>query len=466
MYRCQSESLRDWLGRPTRKPLVIRGARQVGKSTLVDLFAADNGHGLVTVNFERQPDLEAAFATNDPATTLNLIVATTDQSVGPKSILFLDEIQAAPRAFPALRYFLEDRPDLPVVAAGSLLEFLLSDHTFSMPVGRIEYLNIGPMTFTEFLTATRRDALAEAIIGLEWPDDRAEPPAFHPLIHQRLLAAMREYQFVGGMPEAVRVYAESRDLQAVGAVHASIVDTYRDDFPKYAARRDLTRMLRVFNYAAHHPGRKVKYSNISPDDQSGTIRTDIDLLSMARVVDKVVHSHCAGLPLQAHLKETVFKLVFLDIGLMNAIRGLGWDAIQGQTELALVNAGPGAEQFVGQHLQHLYADRLNRQLTYWLREGRANNAEVDYVVDFSGHIVPIEVKAGRTGTLKSLHQFVAEKHVPMAVRLHAEQPDIQTVAAQASGKRGPQPVRYRLLSLPLYLVERLPHCTQAMAAHL
>ena len=463
MQRLQAESLRDWLGRSTRKPLVIRGARQVGKSTLVDLFAAQSGRDLVTVNLERQSGLDDAFATNDPATILNLISAITDQRLGPKGILFLDEIQAAPAAFPALRYFLEDRPDLPVIAAGSLLEFLLADHAFSMPVGRIEYLNVGPMTFTEFLTATGREALAETINGFEWPEDQAKPPTFHALIHQRTLAALREYQFVGGMPEAVRVFAESRDLKAVSAVHASIVDTYRDDFPKYASRRDLTRMLRVFNFAAHHPGRKVKYSNISPDDQSATIRTDIDLLSMARVMDKVVHSHCAGLPLQADLKETVFKLLFLDIGLMNAICGLGWETIQAQTDTALVNAGPGAEQFIGQHLQFLHAARPNRQLTYWLREGRANNAEVDYVADFSGHIVPIEVKAGRTGTLKSLHQFVAEKRVPMAIRFHAEQPERQSVVAQAGGKAGGQPVRYELLSLPLYLIERLPHCVRALA---
>ena len=126
MQRLQAESLRDWLGRSTRKPLVIRGARQVGKSTLVDLFAAQSGRDLVTVNLERQSGLDAAFASNDPATILNLISAITDQRFGPRSILFLDEIQAAPAAFPALRYFLEDRPDLPVVAAGSLLEFLLA----------------------------------------------------------------------------------------------------------------------------------------------------------------------------------------------------------------------------------------------------------------------------------------------------------------------------------------------------
>lgn len=466
MDRHQTKLLGDWLRRPARKPLVVRGARQVGKSTLVDLFAAAEDRDLVTVNLERYPGLDRVFAANDPATILNLISAVSDQTVGPRSILFLDEIQATPKALPALRYFLEDRPDLPVIAAGSLLEFLLADHAFSMPVGRIEYLNLGPMTFSEFLMATGRRTLARTILDFDWPPSQTEPPAVHGLVHERLLAALREYQFVGGMPEAVRVYAESRDLRQVTAVHRSVVETYRDDFPKYATRRDLTRMLRVFNFAARNPGRKVKYTNISTDDQSGTLRRDLDLLAMARVIDKVVHSHCTGLPLQASLKETVFKLVFLDTGLMNAISGLGWDAVDGQTDLQFANAGPGAEQFIGQHLVHLYADRPNRQLTYWLREGRSSNAEVDYVTDFAGLIVPVEVKAGRTGTLKSLHQFVAERRVPLAVRFHLEQPEVQWVDAAARRKDGVQAVHYRLLSLPLYLVERLPNCVATLAAQL
>ena len=277
------------------------------------------------------------------------------------------------------------------------------------------------MTFTEFLRAAGQERLALEIEAFEWTTGPA-PPAPHPVVHRRLLELLRLYHFVGGMPEAVKVYAESRNLRAVSAVHAGIIDTWRDDFPKYATRRDLTRMLRVFNFAARHAGRKVKYSNVSPDDQSGTIRRDIDLLAMARVIARVTHSQCSGLPLQADLKEKVFKLIFLDVGLMNAVCGLGWQTIAGQTETQLVNAGPGAEQLIGQHLQFLLADRPNRELTYWLREGRSNNAEVDYVCEIGGRIVPIEVKAGRTGTLKSLHQFVAEKQVPFAVRFDTDLP--------------------------------------------
>ena len=321
------------------------------------------------------------------------------------------------------------------------------------------------MTFTEFLRAVGQQRLARQIETFELSSDAA-PPAPQPAIHQRLLELLRLYHFVGGMPEAVSVYAESRSLRAVSAVHAGIIDTWRDDFPKYAARRDLTRMLRVFSFAARQVGRKVKYSNVSPDDQSATIRRDIDLLAMARVLAKVTHSHCSGLPLQAELKDKVFKLIFLDIGLMNAVCGVGWQTISGQTDNQLVNAGPGAEQFIGQHLQFLHAGRPNRELTYWLREGRSSNAEVDYVCEFGGRVVPIEVKAGRTGTLKSLHQFVAERRTPVAVRFDAEPPALHTVDVQVRRGRGSERVRYRLVSLPLYLVERLPRIVEELHTRL
>ena len=466
MHRHRLQDMQDWLQRPGRKPLILRGARQVGKSTLVRLFCeADTARDLLTVNLERHPHLAETFASNDPATVLDVIEAVSDRSRSERTILFLDEIQATPSALVSLRYFFEEMPEMPVVAAGSLMEFMLSDHAFSMPVGRIQYLDLGPMTFTEFLRAVGQQRLAREIESFEWATG-PEPPSPHPVIHRRLLELLRLYHFVGGMPEAVNAYAESRNLRAVSTVHASIIDTWRDDFPKYAARRDLTRMLRVFNFAARHAGRKVKYSTVSPDDQSVTIRRDIDLLAMARVIAKVTHSQCSGLPLQADLKEKVFKLIFLDVGLMNAVCGLGWQTISGQTQTQLVNAGPAAEQFIGQHLQFLLADRPNRELTYWLREGRSNNAEVDYVCELGGRIVPIEVKAGRTGTLKSLHQFVAEKQVRFAVRFDADVPALDMVEADVRRGHGSERVRYPLLSLPLYLVERLPHMVESLAARI
>ena len=426
----------------------------MGKSTLVDLFARAEGRQLSAVNLERHPDIAEVFASNDPTVILNLLDTVADVPLADEGVLFLDEIQAVPAAIASLRYFFEERPELPVVAAGSLMEFALADRALTMPVGRVDYLNLGPMTFTEFLAAVGKQGLATSIASFTWPpnDDTGIPP----VIHQRLLEQLRVYQFVGGMPEAVKVYADSGSLRTASAVHTSIIDTYRDDFPKYAPRRDMTRMLRVFNFAARQPGRKVKYSNVSPDDQSATIRRDIDLLAMARVVAKVTHSACAGLPLQADLKENVFKLLFLDVGLMNAICGVGWETIARRSGAELVNAGTTAEQFIGQHLQYLVARRPNRELTYWLREGRANNAEVDYVLELGGEIVPVEVKAGRAGALKSLHQFAAEKRPPLAVRFDASPPNLQDVDTEVVSGGKSRRVRYRLLSLPLYLVERLP----------
>ena len=460
MHRRQLDTLKDWLRSPYRKPLVIRGARQVGKSTLVELLAGEDDvdADLFTVNLERYPQLAQAFNGSNPREMLNLMQALTGApALSDRTMLFLDEIQAAPAAFSMLRYFLEDMPGLPVIAAGSLMEFVLSSHSFPMPVGRVEYLNMGPMTFTEFLAGIGESTLAEEVGGFEFDSADEAPQSPHPLVHKRLLELLKLYLFVGGMPEAVRVYAETHDLNAVGGVHSSIIETYRDDFPKYAARRDLARMLGVFNFAAMRAGQKVKYSNIFPDQQSATLRRDIDILAMARVIAKVTHSHCSGLPLQADLKENVYKLVFLDVGLMNAVCGLNWATLSGQTDNRLVNEGANAEQFIGQHLAEMLAQRPNRELTYWLREGRSNNAEVDYVAEFGGRIVPIEVKAGRAGALKSLHQFAAEKHPDIAVRFDLAEPSLQQIQARAITGSGATPVRYRLLSLPLYLVERLPN---------
>ncbi len=352
-------------------------------------------------------------------------------------------------------------PRLPVLAAGSLMEFTLADQAFSMPVGRVNYLHVGPMTFTEFLNGIGKVGLARTIDQFEWLVGQKGTPMPKP-IHERLLEHLRLYHYVGGIPEAVSVFADSGSLRDVSGVHANIIDTYRDDFPKYAARRDLTRMLRVFNFAARQPGRKVKFSNVSPNDQSATIRRDIDLLAMARVVAKVTHSACSGLPLQADLKENVYRLLFLDVGLMNAICGVGWETPQATGATDWVNAGTSAEQFIGQHLQSLLARRPNRELTYWLREGRSNNAEVDYVVELADQIVPVEVKAGRVGTLKSLHQFAAEQGTALAVRFDASQPSLQEVRADVRTKDAARPVRYWLLSLPLYLVERLPEIVKGV----
>lgn len=450
MKRNQLIQLKSWLENPTRKPLIVRGARQVGKSTLVRLFARENGLVLTEVDLEVHTALEAAFKSKDPNKIVNEIEALPEAiPLGEKSLLFLDELQAQPDAIPALRYFHEQMNALPVVSAGSLLEFVLSDHDFSMPVGRVQYLHMGPMTFTEFLDALGERKLKSVVESYTFGQDIGT------IAHTRLLELLRTYYFVGGMPEAVAAFAKNRQYRDVSTVHNSIVETYRDDFPKYAAARNRTRMLQVFNFAARNVGAKVKYANISRDEQSATLKQDIELLCMARVISKVIHSHASGLPLQADLDEKVYKLLFLDVGLMNAISGLDWNTIAKMQDRQLINEGAIAEQFIGQHLQYLLAESLNRELTYWMREGRSSNAEIDYIVALAGRIVPIEVKASERGSLRSLHQFMAGKKAPLAVRFDANPPSMQTVQARIQTGSAAAEVEYPLLSLPLYLVERL-----------
>lgn len=450
MQRQQLHFLTRWLHNKNRKPLIIRGARQVGKSTLVQLFAEQQGMTLLTANLERYPTLANTFASNDPEKILQQIEALPRMpAVDAQALLFLDELQAVPEAIPALRYFYEDHPQLPVVCASSLLEFVLAAHQFSMPVGRVQYLHMGPMTFSEFLLALGEDKLYQVVTEYQAGNEIGE------VAHQRLLQLLRSYYFVGGMPEAVAAFAETRSYQAVSDVHNSIIETYRDDFPKYGKHRDQNRMLDVFNFAARNVGVKVKYSNISREDQSAVLKKDLELLCMARVTSKVVHSHCSGLPLQASLEEKVYKLLFLDVGLMNAICGLNWRTLSQFDDLKLVNEGAIAEQFVGQHLQALLAESPNRELTYWLREGRSANAELDFVVALEGQIIPVEVKAGASGSMKSLHQFMAEKHAPFAVRFDAGLPAVSTVNAVVNSDNQHKDVGYKLVSLPLYLVERL-----------
>lgn len=459
MERKQLKDLENWARAADRKPLIVRGARQVGKSTLIRMFAAQHHRPLLEVNLERHPEIGSIFESMDPKTILAQIEALPSMPrATAASILFLDEVQAVPAAIAALRYFYEEHGELPVIAAGSLMEFALAERRLTMPVGRVRYLHMGPMVFTEFLEALGESRLQEAVVAYE-------PGAeLGPVVHKRLIDLLRRYYFAGGMPAAVDVLARTGKLVEVSAVHTDLVATYRDDFQKYARSRNLARMQHVLEFAARNVGTKVKYANVLRDAHSSAIRQDIELLAMARVVSKVLHTPASGLPLQADADESVYKLLFLDVGLMNAICGLTWKTLSSRSDVELVNEGAIAEQFVGQHLLEMLADAPSRELTYWLRDGRSSNAEVDFVAAIEGRIVPIEVKAGARGSLRSLHQFVAEKHVPLAVRFDTNPPSRQTITATVQTAGGAMQVEYELVSLPLYLVERVADVVSAVSA--
>lgn len=449
MKRQAEEFLDNWLRNKRRKPLMIRGARQVGKSTLVRKFAATRGMQLNEINLERHLDLDDVFATLDLGVIRRELEALLGGSLDtPESILFLDEIQATPRAIAALRYFQEDWPDLPVISAGSLLEFTLSDHAFSMPVGRIEVLHLGPMRFREFLWAVEPE-MDGYLDELDF--DRPVPK----MAHRKLLDRQRQFLFVGGMPEAVLEYKESASLEQATAVHRRIASTYEDDFSKYARRGQLALMQRIFRAIPRHVGEKVKYVNFSRQERSRLVKGTIELLANARVCHRVFSSDCSGIPLDASIHEFVYKLLFLDVGLMNHICGTRLKALSTRDPIRMVNEGAVAEQFVGQHLVDFSRGIEKPSLVYWLREGRGSNAEVDFVIAVDGRVFPIEVKAGKSGSLRSLHQFVARGKSKIAMRFDLNPLSRQRVECQVPVGHNVVNETFDLFSLPLYAVEEI-----------
>lgn len=447
--RQQDDFLAQWWSSSPRKPLIIRGARQVGKSTLVQTFAQKQGLSLAEVNLEKHPELKSAFSSKNIDTILQALEAVPGVlPVTERSLIFLDEIQALPEAFAALRYFYEKRPDVAVVAAGSLLECMLAQHHMPVPVGRVQYLYMGGLNFSEFLWALGEQTLSAQIKNHKLGDNINE------FVHHRLLELLKVYFFVGGMPEAVQTYVQTKSFKKVFQVLAAIVQTYRDDFPKYTNSKDMSRIYNTFSTAARSAGQQVKLSSFSSEHKLSTIRQDVDLLCLSRILIKVVHSHCNGLPLHADLKTKTFKLFLLDIGLMNTLCGLPWDSVL-LKNIQLVHRGALAEQFVAQHLQSLLFSNVDQQLTFWLQGGVRGAAEIDFVVQRQGRIVPVEVKSGASGSLKSLHQFMAIKKLSTAIRLDSNLPSTQWVQTKAFIHKVSQPVEYTLYNLPLYLAEKI-----------
>ncbi len=437
-----------------RKPLVIRGARQVGKSYLVRELAKENGLDLVELNFERDPRAAKLFTDNDVSRTVRAIEGFTGRPVGPRSLLFLDEIQAAPEILAKLRWLHEGRPRLPVIAAGSLLDFALADHAFSMPVGRISYLYLEPMSFAEFLVGIGDTELG----GMLGELDLRHPPTS--AIHERLLERFRDYVLVGGMPEAVETFRESQSLLECARVHSDLLATIRDDFAKYAAAVHRDRLVTVLDAVPRMVGQKFVYTRVDRDQRAAALRQAANLLCDARVCHRVRATHATGIPLGAEVDERRFKLLLLDVGLLSASLRLGLSDLPRADEVILTNEGAVAEQAVGQALRTARQFFEDPELYYWFRDAHGAEAEVDYLVQHGRAIVPIEVKAGTTGTLRSLHTLMAARRWKRAVRFNADVPSITNVDTPT--KSG-DVARYTLLSLPLYAAHRIHALIDSMA---
>ncbi|MDP7111345.1 MAG: ATP-binding protein [Myxococcota bacterium] len=451
MERRATRELLDWIARPDRKPLVLRGARQVGKTWLAREVSGRSGLTLMELNFERDPQAAALFDVADPRAVMRGVEAYLGRRARPKeTILFLDEIQAAPEVLARLRWFAEELPELPVVAAGSLLDFALADHRFSMPVGRISYLHLEPMSFEEFLAAANEDSL------LEWVRTAT---LGHPIplpLHERLLDLLRDYMLVGGLPAAVQAWCHERSYLEVSRVQQDLLATYRDDFARYAGRVPVRRLDRVLTAVPRLLGRKFMYSQVDPEQRAAALRQALDLLCKARLCHRVQASDSTGVPLGAEVRERTFKVVLADVGLASAALGLSPRSLRSLRSLRaaeLVNEGGLAEQLVGQALRGSELSFIEPALYYWTRRKHGAQAEVDYVIQHDTSVVPVEVKAGTTGRLRSLHLFMARRGLPLAVRLAAHPASLVDVQARtATGHEA----RYQLLSLPLYLAGQLP----------
>jgi predicted AAA+ superfamily ATPase len=390
MKRLAEQDLLKWKESSRRKPLILRGARQVGKTWLVEQFLAKQFDRFVKIDLEKFRDLHRVFDENlDPKRILNLLELKAGKIVPGETLLFLDEIQACPRAIMALRYFYEEIPDLHIVAAGSLLEFAFDE--ISVPVGRLQYQNLYPMSFYEYLLATGKEIMADMI--------RQDPSAIPPPAHDQILREVKNYFFIGGMPECVKVWRDTASMVTVAEVQSEILHAYRDDFSKYTPRTDPACLDAVLLSAARGVGEQLKYTRLNESHTGPTNRKAFDLLTKARIIHKISACNPSGLPLGATANPQKFKAAFLDIGLMQRLCQIPVDSGMQQAGLLSIYRGKLAEQFVAQEMLAAGGGAL----FYWSREQRGSNAEIDYLAVRGGEIYPVEVKSGAAGALRSLH---------------------------------------------------------------
>lgn len=446
MQRIYMEFLNEWLISPNRKPLVIRGARQVGKTWLVHHFAEFHKKRLVEINFEQKPHLFKLFASNEPAQILLELEGVAPAIDPHSSILFLDEIQVAPELIAKLRWFAEDMPELPVIAAGSLLEFVLGKAPISMPVGRINYMHLEPLSFEEFLVAHKETGLVAFLKRYNWGMTIPE------IFHQRLMNFFKEYICIGGMPRAVHSWVNERSLKEISRIQGELIATYRDDFFKYRGRLQTERLDNVLETVPKLLGQKFVYSRVDEDANVSSIKKALDLLCQARVCHKVFATAANGLPLGAEAADKYIKVILLDVGLCSASLGLSFDQLQNLDELDLINKGGIAEQVVGQLLRTIAPAYVEPRLYYWQRIEKGASAEVDYVIAYRATALPIEVKAGSTGGLKSLHMFMDLRKLTRAVRINSDLPHVTDVDVKDSAQ---EKIKYRLFSIPFYLIGEL-----------
>ena len=408
MRRDAYDHLLAWKRAPGRKPLVMRGARQTGKTYLLQAFGREQYAATHYFNFERTPDLAGFFERDlDPARIVRDLSIFADERIRPaRSLIIFDEIQACNAALNALKYFAEDAGQYHVAAAGSLLGVALSTPR-SFPVGKVDFVDLHPMTFPEFLDAMGEGRYRAVIEG------HTEPAPFPEPFHHALVDLLRAYYYVGGMPEVVAHYAANRDLNAVRSVQQAIVDAYVLDFAKHAATQQVARIIAIWESLPRHLSRENKKFIFSAIHKSARARDYEDALvwlERAGLIHRAFAVETARLPLRGHADRRSFKVYALDVGLLGALANTALQLTAHGDRLFAEYRGALVENYVAQHLAAASAG----ELYYWRSSG--GKAEVDFLLERDGAILPLEVKAGVNPKSKSLRSFDARFSPTLLVR--------------------------------------------------
>jgi len=422
-----------WKEARDRKPLVLRGARQVGKTTAVAIFSKSYDQ-FISLNLEK-PDVARLFSRDLSARDLfqSILLHLNLPRVEGRVLLFLDEIQNSPEAVRALRYFHEELPDIQVIAAGSLLEIALTQKQIGMPVGRVQHLFMFPLSFMEFLEATNEERALEALAAIPIP----------PYSIPQIMSLFHRYVLIGGMPEVVARYAERKEVTALAPYYRSLLQSFLDDIPKYARNETMKRVIRhCFEAAPLEAGERIKFAGFGKSNyRSREAGEALKTLEQAMLVHLLYPSTSTEIPLVPDRKKSP-KLQFLDIGLINFSASLQGHYFE-HADLHSFYRGRIAEMIVGQEL--ISADiETHQKPIFWVREKSQAPAEGDFLIQHEKYAIPVEVKAGAKGTLKSLHQFVNRCPHSYAVRLYAGPLTIERTQT-------PEGKLFYLLSFPYFL---------------
>lgn len=413
--RDREKDLETWKKAINRKPLLLRGARQVGKTALVRAFSKQFTR-FIEINFEQNKEVHRVFNGDlDPLKICEQISALYNIPVIPgQTLLFFDEIQSCIPAISSLRFFYENYPELHLIAAGSLLEFAFQELP-SFGVGRVSSMFIYPFSFGEFLNASNADLLNQAI-------KNANPgKPLNDALHKKALGYYRKFLVLGGMPAIVSAYLSGKaDILSCQTLMDDLINTYEDDFAKYKKRFPASSIKEVFRSVARQNGKKFIYERASNELNRLQIKNALELLTMAGMIIPVTHTSANGIPLGAQVNLTKRKYLLVDSGIFQRILGLKISDMLLEGDFDLINKGALAELAAGLELVKAAPHSQRQELYYWQREARNSQAEVDYLVQSSSKIIPVEVKSGTKGSMQSLYIFLEEKKIKNGIRTSLE----------------------------------------------